>query len=130
MHRKIVPSAADGAADVEFAIVALLLLVLLFGIIEMGRLFNAYIVVSNSAREGTRLAVLGKNAAEIEGRVRDTFGLDDSGLVVQVVGEGGSPGSEVSVTVEYPVEFLPLIGQFFTDNKVDLTSTATMRLEP
>ena len=74
--------------------------------------------------------MLGKNAAEIEGRVRDTFGLDDSGLVVQVVGEGGSPGSEVSVTVEYPVEFLPLIGQFFTDNKVDLTSTATMRLEP
>lgn len=47
-----------GAAAVEFAIVLPLLVVLVFGIIDFGRLFYAQITVTQAAREGSRLAAL------------------------------------------------------------------------
>jgi len=43
-----------GATIVEGALVLWLLLLLTFGIIEFGRLFNVYHVMTNAAREGAR----------------------------------------------------------------------------
>lgn len=45
-----------GAALVEFGIVAPLLLILLFGVVEFGLLFGRKLDVSQGAREGARLA--------------------------------------------------------------------------
>ena len=47
-----------GDAIVEFALLAPVLLLLLFGILELGRVLDAWIVVQNAAREGARAAVL------------------------------------------------------------------------
>lgn len=46
-----------GATVVEFAVVAPLLFLLLFGVIEIGRLIATYTSVSAAAREGARYAV-------------------------------------------------------------------------
>jgi len=43
-----------GAAAVEFALVLPLLLLLIFGLMEFGRLYNVQISLSNAAREGAR----------------------------------------------------------------------------
>jgi hypothetical protein len=43
-----------GAVAVEFALVLPILLTLVFGIIELGRLCNAQIVLSNAARKAAR----------------------------------------------------------------------------
>ncbi len=43
---------------VEYAIVFPVLMLLLLGIIEFGRIIYSYNAISNAAREGTRLAVL------------------------------------------------------------------------
>ena len=43
-----------GAAAVEFALVLPLLLLLVLGIFEFGRVFNIQISLSNAAREGAR----------------------------------------------------------------------------
>jgi hypothetical protein len=52
-----------GQALVEFALVAPLLFVLLFGIIEGGRLLLYYHSLNNAVREGTRYAIVhGSNA--------------------------------------------------------------------
>lgn len=45
-----------GANLVEMAIVTPLLLLLLAGAIDIGRMFNNYIIITNAAREGARLA--------------------------------------------------------------------------
>ena len=47
-----------GAAVVEFAVVAPLLFLVLFGIIEFGRLFMVQQVLTNATREGARRAIL------------------------------------------------------------------------
>ena len=47
-----------GAAAVEMALVLPVLLFLLMGIIDFGRMFNAQIQLSQAAREGVRLASL------------------------------------------------------------------------
>jgi len=45
-----------GSNLVEMAIVLPLLLLLLAGVVDIGRMFNNYIIVANAAREGARLA--------------------------------------------------------------------------
>ena len=49
----------DGAAAVEMAIVLPLLMVLVFGIIDFGRMLNAQMTVTAAAREGARWAAIG-----------------------------------------------------------------------
>jgi Flp pilus assembly protein TadG len=49
-----------GAAAVELAVVTPLLLVLVCGIIDMGRLLDLQITLSAAAREGARWAALGQ----------------------------------------------------------------------
>jgi Flp pilus assembly protein TadG len=48
----------SGAAAVEFALVFPLLLVMLLGIFEFGRVWNIHQVVTDAAREGARRAVV------------------------------------------------------------------------
>ena len=59
----------DGTATVEFAIVAPLMLTLLFGIIEFGTVFRDYISISEAAREGARVASVGNPTATIQAAV-------------------------------------------------------------
>jgi Flp pilus assembly protein TadG len=46
-----------GAQLVEFAIVFLLLAMLVAGVWDLGRMFNAYITIANAARDGVRYAI-------------------------------------------------------------------------
>jgi hypothetical protein len=48
----------SGAAAVEFALVLPLLLLILFGIIDFGRMLNAQITINEAAREGARAMAL------------------------------------------------------------------------
>lgn len=50
---------------VEFAIVCLLLLTLVFGIIEFGLVIRDALTLNQAVREGARAAALGKSSAEI-----------------------------------------------------------------
>jgi Flp pilus assembly protein TadG len=47
-----------GDSIVEFALVMPILLLILFGILEVGRVLDAWIVVKNAAREGARIGTL------------------------------------------------------------------------
>ncbi|MEA3338815.1 MAG: TadE family protein, partial [Chloroflexota bacterium] len=49
-----------GQGIVEFALVLPILLLLLFGIIEFGRIFQAWLTIENAARQAARFAVSGQ----------------------------------------------------------------------
>lgn len=67
----------DGASTVEFALVLPLLLMLLFGIFEFGRVYSQYQVYQGAAREGARFAAvrdgtgMGPTAPSVLTKVRD-----------------------------------------------------------
>ena len=57
-----------GAAMVEFAIVLPVLLLILMGIIEFGRAYNAQVSIQAAAREGARELALRHGSTEVEER--------------------------------------------------------------
>ena len=117
-----------GAELVEFAIVAILFFVLIFGIINFGWIFHGYITLTGAAREGARMAVVMKNddEAAIKSVVKEharIFHLEDANIVI-------SPASfdeERKITVTGDLDLLVVIPPFL--NSITLRSTATMRQE-
>jgi Flp pilus assembly protein TadG len=99
---------------VEFALVLVILMLLVVGIVEFGRVWNMYQILANAAREGARLASLPAGfttAAAVTAKVQSylsTGNVDPSKAVVTIGGAGvdGGTGSQVSVTVSYPFSFL------------------------
>lgn len=102
-----------GQAVVEMALVLPVLVLLVVGILEFGRLFGAYLTVAHAAREGARLAVTGATDAEIEDLVRrQASSLDGASdparLTVSVTPPFSerTAGTRVTVSVDYGFEFL------------------------
>jgi len=103
------------AAAVEFAVVAPVFLLLVFGMIEYGRMVMVYQVITNASREGARAAVLdGATTNSVTTAVNDylTTGAV-SGATVTVSPNppsGAQNGDPVTVTVSIPfsqVSWLP-----------------------
>ncbi|MEO1444389.1 MAG: TadE family protein, partial [Chloroflexota bacterium] len=61
----------QGQTLVEFAITLPILLVLLFGIIEFGRIFQAWIAVQNASRVAARYASTGQYDRAFEEYISD-----------------------------------------------------------
>ena len=65
----------EGASAVEFAIVASLLLMILFGIIQFGIAYNRVQGLNSAGREGARTASIGAPIGDIVSRVRTAQSL-------------------------------------------------------
>jgi Flp pilus assembly protein TadG len=59
-----------GAAAVEMALVLPLLLLVLFGLVDFGRAFNAQMQLTQAAREGVRVVVLGGTLSDAQTRAQ------------------------------------------------------------
>lgn len=119
----------EGSAAVEFALVLPLLVVLLFGMIELGMVFNAKIAITHAAREGARVASIGKGAAAVVGAVRaQTTSLVAARVAVTGPTAMSDPARgdyyEITVRYTYPLD-IPLWGE----REISLHSTAQMRKE-
>ncbi len=140
---------ARGAAVVEMAIVAPVLLTLVFGIIEFGWVFMAYQTITNAAREGARTAVLQGSLADgsdVEARVHDYVspaGLPQYPLtIVSSMASATGAGlflkrSDDTVNPKDPVEAVRLTVPYsavsllgvLPAGSFDLSSTCSMRKE-
>ncbi len=77
-----VPSSHErGASAVEFALIASLLFIVLFGVIQFGLAYNRYQGLQAAAREGARIAAVGGSESEVRDRVRQSQSLFDGGDV-------------------------------------------------
>lgn len=135
-----------GAALLEMAFTLPLLLFVCIGILEFGRLYQTWQVMTNAAREGARIAVLPSQAANaIDSRVREYLQsgglISDSTVGVAVtpvnvsLGTGGN-ASASRVTVTYPFTFMalqPIANLMFSGSTlgapITITTAATMRNE-
>ena len=113
-----------GAAAVEFALIAPILFVLVFGIIDFGLYINANAVVTNATREGARAASLGASTSEIDSVTRSALGelpasasavvvlscKTPAGSVCSSYASGADAGGTAIVEVQYQHPWLtPLL---------------------
>ena len=100
------------AAAVEFAVVAQVFFVFIFGFIELGRGFMIQHLMTNAARQGCRVAVVeGKTTADVSNAVYAVLndeGVSGDSVAVQVNDAAGdassaNAGDEISVTITIPV---------------------------
>lgn len=73
MNRSINNGGRKGVAAVEFALVAPVFFLLVLGLVEMGRMLMVQQSLTNAAREGCRMAVMGTtiSSSHVDGAVRD-----------------------------------------------------------
>jgi hypothetical protein len=125
-----------GQSLVEFTLVLPIFLLVLFAIVDFGMAFNAWITVTNSAREGARVGSVRAPSGDIEQRVRDTAGSLGDDLTVIVTNAEGDPGDSVVVDVSYGYSLITPLARILTmishgsiRDSFTLSSTADMRLE-
>ena len=116
----------QGAALVEFAIVAMLLITLVLGIIEFGWVFNGWIMLTGAAREGARVAaVVTNDSVAIDAALDHTTTFETEPIVTIIRHEDSDPDT---VTCEVTGSLRPLVG-FFSRNDWTIRADATMRRE-
>jgi Flp pilus assembly protein TadG len=134
-----------GAAAVEFAIVATIFFMLVFGIIDFGFAFHSWNNAVNAAREGARLAAVDSNTTDITNRVLNSAnGLDPAKMTISLqcshnggafgtcpAGSSWVAGDIVRVNVNYQYSMLTPIGSFVPGlgTSLNLHSSSESRFE-
>lgn len=133
-HRAPSARTRRGAAVVEFAIIAPLIFLFVFGIIEFGRLVMVQQVLTNASREGARRAVVRETTdADVRSTVEDM--LDDSqidGATVTVTTTLATPPDSAdmkTVTIAIPFESVSWLPTPLFLNGTTLNASTTMRQE-
>ncbi len=103
-------SADRGAAAVEFALLLPLLLLIVLGIIDFGRMLNAQQTLTQAAREGARLVALDQPNVPSRTQAAAT-GLSPVGVSIpSACAPGAGPGSNGVVQTSYSFTFTPGLG--------------------
>lgn len=113
----------DGASLVEAAFVLPILILLVFGIVEFGRAYNAQISLTHAAREGAREYAITQDENSAEQVAENAApSLDETNMTFTF--GPCNPGQPAQVTIAYPFEYdIPLFG---TDT-LNLTGRGVMR---
>jgi hypothetical protein len=148
-----------GATLVEFALVMPVFFLLLFGVIDFGRYFFVQHTLQYGTREGTRLALVGKQLTDpnnpsqllsrlesIKKMIKDSVAMavNPNDVVISVYPvdppnysdkadgtlDAGEPGDYMRVKTQYTYRFLtPFISVFFSGGVNTIQSQATYRNE-
>lgn len=130
---------------VEFSLVLPLFLVLIFALVDFGRAFFSWQIVTNAAREGARTGAVQGDAAAVDNQVYSTFcsawpdasscSIDSTKVAISKTNVNGPRGELVSVTVSFDFDYVTPIGAMLTILGGDalaeptISSTTSMRLE-
>ncbi len=112
-----------GAALVETALVLPILILLIFGIVEFGRAYNAQITLTHSAREGVRELAITQDVGQATTTAKNAAtSLDPAQISVTTT--SCNTGQPVTLTVSYPFTYdIPLFGS----NTINMTGSGVMR---
>jgi Flp pilus assembly protein TadG len=130
MAKRISFRSQKGQSMTEFALVLPILVVLLFGVIQFGIVFNNYITLTDAVRAGARKGAVGRrlpnpNAAVVQAVRDSSTDLKQPDLNVTVT-SSWTQGSDVEVSASYPYS-INLLGIPVKSGR--LTSTTKERVE-
>lgn len=121
-----------GQALVELAILLPILLLILMGIFEFGRVFNAYLIINHASREGARVAAVGNDDGEISQTIHDAiFYLEPSNLSISISPSKNyrKRGDSVEINIGYDIEIIMPIIQAIIPSPLHLEAKTIMRVE-
>ena len=127
--RKLLPT-ERGQTLVETAIMLPVIVLILFGILDAGRIFSTWVVVTNASREGARAGAVHASEPTIKttaAAVGAPVGVTTANVVV--TNAQGDPGENVTVQVSKGVSMITPLIQTFFGLTFNVTNTAVMRLE-
>ncbi len=96
-----------GAAAVEFALVLPMLLLLIFGLIDFGRMLNAQITLTEAAREGARADALNSSVPSRVSAASQNLGTVTYTIDQDCVNAGTT---DAKVTTHYTFKFITPVG--------------------
>ncbi len=128
----------SGQALVEMALVAPILLLLIMGVVDLSRAWNAHQVLTNTARDALRSAVVDDPTFSMErmrGRIEESLSIasmDPSLVEISIEGWKAGTGSPARIQLRYPFEFsllAPFIELSTGKRSVTLSTAFVMRNE-
>ena len=134
MRRRLSTRSEDGQAMVEFALVAPILFLILFAIIQFGIVFMNSVALTDAVRTGARKASVSRASADPSGATQSAVlnaatDLDASTLAGRIdisTSAGWTQGGSVTVTATYPYS-ISLFGLATEDEDGDEWLCAVVR---
>lgn len=121
-----------GQSLVEMALILPVLLLLLVGIIDIGRMTIIYSSLHFTAQETVRLGGLGETDAALEQFARDNLSIGDPAkLLIDITPQPDlrESGEYITVNLDYTLApFTPFVGSLFPESIV-LSVDSTIRIE-
>jgi Flp pilus assembly protein TadG len=107
-----------GQSLVEFTMILPIFLVLMFGLVDFGRAFYTWLLVTNAAREGARVAAVQADSSSVDARIYDSFcstypsdcSLEPGKLTITKTNIQGTRGTAVTINLAYNFEFVTPLG--------------------
>lgn len=118
----------EGQSLVELALLLPILLLIMAGVLDLGRAFHAYVTVANAAREGARYGAFHPTDSfgirnQVEQEALDS-GIDLGNSTVMIEADSISPGIPIKVTVIY--SFQSVSGLIIGHQDLQLAVSASM----
>ncbi|MEA3345829.1 MAG: TadE family protein [Chloroflexota bacterium] len=122
--------AEKGQSVVELALLLPILMIILTGVVDLGRAFNAYITITNAAREGARYGSL--NPTDTNGIKARVMGeaagsgvsVEEGDIPAPTCDPSCEPGNTICVEVHH--DFPLLTGFVVSGGAIQLVSSAEM----
>jgi len=121
-----------GQALAELALILPLLIIILLGTMEFGRVFYSYLLLANASREGARAGIISETDLEIKSKVKDvaaTLGLTDNQITITPAQGARVRGIPLTVKVDYSVSLITPVLDIIVPDPFPLTVSVTMRME-
>jgi len=140
-------SSRRGQSLVEFALTVPLFLLLVFGVLDFGRLFFTQMTVQHAVRQAGRFAVTGRHLTDGQGtpltRVnsikqvvqQSAPSIQSGDIQISSVnggtGSAGGPSDTMTISVTYRLQIItPLVAPFFPNGEYAFTARTTFKNEP
>lgn len=121
-----------GQSLVEMAIILPILLTLLMGMVEFGRIFSSYLVMENLSRSAVRFGVVGHSDTEIRNQIAAENPLLRTDRLVIDISPSDSMrdrGDPLTVSMDYTIDIITPIMSDLLPNPFPLSTSCTMMVE-
>lgn len=120
-----------GQATVEMALCMTVFMLLLFGVIDFGRIFFAYTNLEHSGKEIGRIVSLGGTDTEAKEVLAQTSSLNITDVTVTVSPDsaGRKQGAYATITQSYKVELTAPLLSSALPNPITIKNKTVVRIE-